>query len=253
MNDACIRWTVDGPAARISLNRPKVLNALNEDCYHELEAAFDAIERQDQIALAVIDGGGCRAFSAGADLKFMRSLSGAKLRRFIELSWRIGQRISSSRLLTVARLNGYALGGGAELALACDLRIAAPDTMIGFPEMTYGSVPGSGAAQRLQKLVGPARALEMIVSGRRVQTEEAAAMGLVNFVFNEEAAATEWLALLSSRPAEAIGYLKAAMRMGGDPIAASAFHGLISATRQADPDYRARTQSFVSSQPSAQA
>jgi len=253
MNEACIRWTVDGPIARISLNRPKVLNALNEDSYHGLVAAFDAIERQDQAALAVIDSGGCRAFSAGADLKFMRSLSGATLRRFIELSWWIGQRISSCRLLTVARLNGYTLGGGAELALACDLRIAAPDTIIGFPEMTYGSVPGSGAAQRLQKLIGPARALEMIVNGRRVQAHEAASIGLVNFVFSDEVAVGEWMALLSSRPAEAIGYLKAAMRMGGDPMAASAFHGLVSATRQADPDYRARTQTFALSHPSAQA
>ncbi|NRP72178.1 Short-chain-enoyl-CoA hydratase [Ensifer psoraleae] len=244
MSGTPVRWTIDGSCARIWLCRPEVLNALNEESYIGLARAFDAVEENDAVSVAVIDGGGCRAFSAGADLKFMRGLSGAKLRRFIELSWRIGERIARSSVLTIARLNGYTLGGGAELALACDLRVAAADTAIGFPEMTYGSVPGSGAAQRLQTLIGPARAIEMMVGGRRFSASEAHTIGLVNAVADSQADVDAWLSPFLSRPREAIAYMKAAMLLKNEPHAAAAFHGLISATRQADADYRARTQAF---------
>lgn len=239
-----VRWTIEGSCARISLCRPEVLNALNEESYAGLTAAFDAIEKDDAVSVAVIDGGGCRAFSAGADLKFMRSLAGAGLRRFIELTWRVGERIARSSVLTVARLNGYTLGGGAELALACDLRVAHTDTEIGFPEMTYGSVPGSGAAQRLQALIGPARAMEMMAGGRRMSACDAYAIGLVNTIAGSDAEAEAWLSPFMTRPREAIGYMKAAMLLRNEPHAAAAFHGLVSATRQADADYRARTEAF---------
>lgn len=244
MSGAPVRWTIDGSCAHISLCRPEVLNALNEESYIELTRAFDAIEANGEVSVAVIDGGGCRAFSAGADLKFMRRLAGARLRRFIELTWRTGERIARSGVLTVARLNGHTLGGGAELALACDLRIALPDTTIGFPEMTYGSLPGSGAAQRLQALIGPARAIELMAGGRRISASEACGMGLVNTLVDNDADVDAWLSPFRARPREAIAYMKTAMMLTNEPYAAAAFHGLVSATRQADADYRARTQAF---------
>lgn len=244
MSGAPVRWSIEGSCARISLCRPEVLNALNEESYIGLASAFDAIEQNNEVSVAVIDGGGCRAFSAGADLTFMRGLTGASLRRFIELSWRVGERIARSSTLTVARLNGYVLGGGAELALACDMRIASTDTAIGFPEMTYGSVPGSGAAQRLQSLIGPARAIEMMAGGRRFSALEAQAIGLVNAVADTEADVGDWLSPFMSRPREAISYMKAAMLLKNEPHAAAVFHGLVSATRQADAGYRARTEAF---------
>ena len=244
MSTASVRWSIEGNCARISLCRPEVLNALDESSYIGLADAFDAIEKDAAVSVAVIDGGDCRAFSAGADLKFMRSLSGTSLRRFIELSWLTGERIARSSLLTVARLNGYVLGGGAELALACDMRIAATDTIIGFPEMTLGSIPGSGAAQRLQTLIGPARATEMMTGGRHMPASVAHNIGLVNAVYEDVAGIDDWLAPFTARPREAITYMKAAMRLQNEPHAAAAFHGLVSATRQADPDYRARTQTF---------
>jgi len=239
-----VRWTVDGACARISLCRPEVLNALDEESYIGLGAAFDVVEQHDAVSVAVIDGGGCRAFSAGADLKFMRGLAGASLRRFMERSFRVGERIARSSLLTVARLNGYTLGGGAELALACDLRIAATDTVIGFPEMTYGSVPGSGGAQRLQALIGPARAIELMVGGRYLSASEARAIGLINAIADSDAEVDAWLSPFPSRPREAIAYMKAAMMLKNEPHAAAAVHGLVSATRQADAGYRAHTAAF---------
>ena len=244
MSGKPVRWTIDGSCAFVSLCRPEVLNALNEESYLGLARAFDAIDGDDAVAVAIIDGGGCRAFSAGADLKFMRDLAGSSLRRFIELSWHVGERIARSKVITIARLNGYTLGGGAELALACDLRIAAADTAVGFPEMTYGSVPGSGAAQRLQALVGPSRAIEMMAGGRRVLAPEAHAIGLVNAMVDDDAEFEAWLLPFKSRPREAVGYMKAAMMLKNEPHAAAAFHGLVSATRQADADYRSRTQAF---------
>ncbi len=244
MSAAPVRWTVEGACARISLYRPEVLNALDESSYLALADAFDEIEKNTEVSVAVLDGGGCRAFSAGADLKFMRSLAGADLRRFIELSWLTGERIARSNLLTIARLNGYVLGGGAELALACNLRIASADTTIGFPEMTYGSIPGSGAAQRLQELIGPARAIEMMAGGRRLPAAEAQAIGLVNAVCDNTDDTDAWLSPFVSRSREAITYMKAAMLLKNEPHAAAAFHGLVSATRQADPDYRMRTRTF---------
>ncbi|MEZ5796633.1 MAG: enoyl-CoA hydratase/isomerase family protein [Paracoccaceae bacterium] len=180
-----------------------------------------------------------RAFSAGADLKFMGGLSGAALRRFIEASHAPAVRLEQSGLISIAALEGHVLGGGAELALACDMRIAGPGLNFGFPEMVLGSLPGSGGMQRLPALVGRARALEMVTLGRRVGAEEARALGLVlETAADPVARALALAAAIAERPAESLRYAKVALRLADDPVAAGAFHGLVSALRQADPDYR---------------
>jgi enoyl-CoA hydratase len=239
---------VNGPVARLALARPKVLNAINETMCRDLAASFDEMEARPEVSIVILSGGTARAFSAGADLTHMRSLAGESLRRFIEQTWFVFDRINRSRLLTIAALHGYALGGGAELALACDLRIADVETRIGFPEMGLGSVPGSGAVQRLPPLVGPARAVELIVSGRHVVGEETERIGLVNKVAplgESLALANSWADIYGTRPPEAIRYLKTAMRLPSDAAVAPMLHGLISGACQAAEGYREKTQTFA--------
>ncbi|WP_457090544.1 enoyl-CoA hydratase/isomerase family protein [Microvirga sp. P5_D2] len=247
-NRDCVTYRVDGRAAYISLARPGVLNAINEDMCRQLSAVFDELEKQPDISIAVISGGEARAFSAGADLTFMRGLSGESLRRFIELTWLVFDRIARSPLLSIASLHGYALGGGAELALACDMRVADEDTRIGFPEMTLGSVPGSGAVQRLPQLIGPSRAVELIVSGRRVGGREAEVIGLVNKTVETGQSllqATKWAETFAARPPEAIRYLKTAIRLPPDASVAPMLHGLVSSICQSVSGYRERTSGFA--------
>jgi enoyl-CoA hydratase len=247
-------YRIEGQVAYISLNRPQVLNAIDEAMCRQLSAIFDEIESQSEATVAVISGGEARAFSAGADLTFMRSLSGNSLRRFIELTWITFDRIAQSPLLSIASLHGYALGGGAELALACDMRVADDDTKIGFPEMIHGSVPGSGAVQRLPHLIGTSRAMEIIVSGRRIGGREAELIGLVNKTVDSGRSlelARAWAETFASRPSEALRYLKTTIRLAPDPAVAPMFHGLVSSICQSAPGYREQTSGFATTRDNA--
>lgn len=237
-----------GRIAQLTLDRPAVLNAIDTAMCRAIIAALDALEAQGEASVLIVSGGAARGFSAGADLKHMRGLPAEALRRFIELTWRCFDRLAASPLVSIAALHGYALGGGAELALACDLRVAAEDAVIGFPEMTLGSVPGSGAMQRLPQLIGAPRALELVATGRRLSGAEAAALGLVNRSVAPGQALAEALALadiLATRPAAALRYAKASLRAGADPALAPALHGLISAVCQQDAAYRANAAAVV--------
>ncbi len=223
----------------LELNRPEVLNALDAESYDALLSALDALEQDGDTKVIVLSGAGGRAFSAGADLNFMRGLSGAALRRFIERTHIPATRLEQSALISITALQGHVLGGGAELALACDIRIGGADMKFGFPEMPLGSLPGSGGLQRLPAVVGRARALELITTGRRVGADEAKTLGLVLEVADDPVAqALSLAATIAERPAESLRYAKVALRLADDPAAAGAFHGLVSALRQADPEYR---------------
>jgi enoyl-CoA hydratase/carnithine racemase len=237
---ARLRLLRPGPhVVHLELHRPEVLNALDAATYGELLSALDALEGDGDTRVLVLSGAGGRAFSAGADLKFMRGLSGAALRRFIEATHAPAERLQRSPLISIAALDGHVLGGGAELALACDMRVAGAELRFAFPEMTLGSLPGSGGMQRLPGLVGRARALELVTLGRAVGTEEALRLGLVLEVAADAPARATALALaIAERPAESLRYAKVAMGLSGDPIAAGAFHGLVSSLRQADPEYQ---------------
>lgn len=243
-----VSYAEDGKVALVELARPQVLNAIDEDLCRRLSSIYDEMERSDTVSVAIIHGGASRAFSAGADLTHMRNLAGEELRRFIELTWHVFDRISRSPLLNIAALHGFALGGGAELALCCDLRIAEEGVKIGFPEMSLGSVPGSGAVQRLPEMIGKARAFELMLSGRRVEAAEAERIGLVNKAVPTGQAlpqAREWASTFAGRPREAIRYLKAGTRIGHDPVLASAFHGLVSNVCQSAKGYRSNTSAFA--------
>jgi enoyl-CoA hydratase/carnithine racemase len=175
-----VRLEVDGGIGTIRLDRPK-MNALDAQMQEEIRAAaHEAAERRDVAAVVVY--GGEKVFAAGADIKQMRDMS------YTDMVDRSGALQSSLTAVaripkpTVAAITGYALGGGMELALCCDLRVCAGDAKLGQPEILLGIIPGAGGTQRLPRLVGPARAKDLIFSGRFVAAEEALAIGLVDEV-----------------------------------------------------------------------
>lgn len=174
-----IRLTRIDELALVTLDRPEVLNALSFAVLRDLAAAFDEIAGSNARALLII-GAGERAFCAGADLTELigRSLQAARE------GARFGQatlaKLDTMPMPSIALLNGYAFGGGLELALACTFRIAGREAKLGLPEIKLGLIPGYGGTQRLPRLVGEARALEMILTGRSIAAEEALAIGLVN-------------------------------------------------------------------------
>ena len=182
-----------GPVALITLNRPKALNALCNRLTEELTAALDATESDDGIAAVVLTGS-AKAFAAGADIKEMqpKSFADVYLEDFITASW---ERASTTRKPIIAAVAGYALGGGAELAMSCDMIIAADNAKFGQPEITLGILPGAGGTQRLTRAVGKSKAMDMVLTGRTIGAEEAERIGLVARVVPADRVVEEALAI----------------------------------------------------------
>ena len=182
MSELPLLFTTDGPVAVITLNRPRVLNALDHATFEELQAAFARIATDPAIRCAIVTGAGDRAFCAGADVRALHELGAEGALAFMAYGQEIFDRIAASPKPTIAAVNGYALGGGLELAMACDIRIVAEGAGFGQPEITLGSIPGWGGTQRLPLLVGLGRARELILTGRIIDAAEAERIGLVNQV-----------------------------------------------------------------------
>ncbi|MDI3341930.1 MAG: enoyl-CoA hydratase-related protein [Sphaerobacter sp.] len=173
----------DGHVATITLNRPDVLNAFNTA---QLEALRDALTevRQDPAVRAIIlTGAGERAFAAGADIAEMRDKSPREALAFAQLGHAVCSLLETAPQPTIAAINGFALGGGCEVALACDIRICSENAQLGQPEVTLGIPPGWGGTQRLARVIGRAAAKELILTGRRIGAEEALRRGLVSAVY----------------------------------------------------------------------
>jgi len=168
----------------IRLDRPKV-NALNRRTAHEIGAAADEVAGDPRVR-AVVVWGGERVFAAGADVKEMADLDAVAMARYIEAFGDAFARLERMPQVTIAAINGYALGGGCELALACDFRVGAADARLGQPEIALGVIPGAGGTQRLPRLIGVARAKGMIYSGRLVPADEGLALGLLDRVVAPE-------------------------------------------------------------------
>ena len=193
-----------GNVGLITLNRPKVFNALSDALTRELTAALDELEADDAIGALVLTGNE-KAFAAGADIKEMKSRSfvDVYLSDFVTSSW---ERITRCRKPIIAAVAGYALGGGCELALMCDFIIASETARFGQPEITIGILPGAGATQRLPRFIGKSKAMDMVLTGRMIDAEEAERMGLVARIVPsdklvEEAVATAQHIASLSRPA----------------------------------------------------
>jgi enoyl-CoA hydratase len=202
--DTFVLVEVRGNVGLITLNRPRVFNALCDALTNQLTAALDLLESNDTVGAIVITGNE-KAFAAGADIKEMRNRSSVDmyLSDFITTSW---ERVTRCRKPVIAAVSGYALGGGCELALMCDFILAAETARFGQPEITIGILPGAGATQRLPRFVGKSKAMDMILTGRMIDAEEAERMGLVARVIPaerllEEAVATGQHIASLSRPA----------------------------------------------------
>jgi enoyl-CoA hydratase len=171
-----------GAVATISINRPDALNALNADVMLGLDAAIRMIEGDDAIGAVVLTGAGEKAFVAGADIKMMHGLSPVEARRFALVGQSVLARIERLGRPVIAAINGYALGGGCELALACTLRVASETAKLGQPEVNLGIMTGYAGSQRLPRIVGRGRALDLILTGRTIDAAEAYRIGLVDRV-----------------------------------------------------------------------
>jgi enoyl-CoA hydratase len=167
-----------GKVALITLNRPQALNALSPALTAELSALLDVLEADDGVAALVLTGSD-KAFAAGADIKAMKDWSYMDVYKsdFITASW---ERLASFRKPSIAAVAGYALGGGCELAMMCDFIIAADSAKFGQPEITLGTIPGAGGTQRLTRFIGKAKAMDMVLTGRLMDAQEAERCGLVS-------------------------------------------------------------------------
>jgi len=200
----------------VKINNPKSLNALNANVLRDLECAFDEIRDDDEVSVVVLTGEG-KAFVAGADIAYMSNLNPDQAKKFSEDGSRLFRKIETLNKVVIAAVNGFALGGGCELAMACDIRIASVKAKFGQPEVGLGITPGFSGTQRMARLVGLGRAKELIFTGENINAEEAYRIGLVNKVAEIEDLMEEAYKLadkIKSKSGIAISYAKESMNRG---------------------------------------
>ncbi|MBQ1820435.1 MAG: enoyl-CoA hydratase/isomerase family protein [Clostridia bacterium] len=175
-----------GQIAIAAINRPKALNALNSEVLEDLNTLIDTVEADPEIRALILTGSGEKAFVAGADIGEMSTLTKAEGEAFGKKGNDVFRRLETMPIPVIAAVNGYALGGGCELSMACDIRICSDSAVFGQPETGLGITPGFGGTQRLARLVGPGMAKQMIFSARNIKADEALRVGLVNAVYPAE-------------------------------------------------------------------
>ena len=172
--------------AKIKINRPKVLNALNKETILELTKAVEELNLDKKIKVAILTGEGDKAFIAGADISQMKDMNPLEGKEFAEIGHNLLNNIENSRIPFIAAINGYALGGGCEVLMACDICIASKNALIGQPEINLGIHPGFGGTQRLPRHVGRMIAKELLMTGRNIDADEAFRIGLVNMIVDDD-------------------------------------------------------------------
>lgn len=209
--------SLEDQLAVLTIEREEALNALDARLLLELATAIDLIAGAAEVRALVLTGTG-RAFAAGADLQAFANVRDAFAGRDASLAGQdVMNALAALPIPTVAAINGFALGGGLELALACDLRVAAPGAKLGLPEVSRGLIPGYGGTQRLQRLIGLARATDLVLTGRMVEAQEALGLGLVNRVADDARTAALALARQCARNGPvALGLAKEALTRGAD-------------------------------------
>jgi enoyl-CoA hydratase len=240
----------DGAVAIVTINRPKVLNALNAQTIGELDRVFADLERDEATRVVIVTGAGDRAFIAGADINELAVQSPSGGREYALAGQRVFDRIANLGKPVIAAINGYALGGGCELAMACTLRIASDTAKLGQPEIALGLIPGYAGTQRLSRLVGPGRALEMLLTGAPIAADQALRIGLVNRVVPGADVLKEARALaakLSESAPIALRYILSAVHRGAEMPLSDAcqyeatLFGLVASTE----DMREGTSAFL--------
>lgn len=206
----------NGAVGIITMNRPEALNALNDQVLHELDTVLNQVADDDNILVAVITGAG-RSFVAGADIAQMSELTPAQAKKFGALGNQVFMKLENLDKPTIAAVNGFALGGGCELSMACDIRIASEKAKFGQPEVGLGITPGFGGTQRLPRIVGMANAMELILTAKTISATQAKELGLVSHVYAPEELMDKALELANAIAANAqiaVRESKAAMRRG---------------------------------------
>lgn len=203
----------DGAVAIVTIDREEALNALNREVLGELYDRLRALAEDAEARAIVLTGAGERAFAAGADIKEMSTMGVEEARAWSQLGHDVGRLLETMPKPTIAAINGFALGGGCELALACDIRCASASAKLGQPEVNVGIIPGWGGTQRLARVVGLGVAKELVLTGRMVDAEEALRIGLVNAVFPPEELMEGTLELARALAAKSSLVLAAAKRM----------------------------------------
>ena len=182
---ALVEYKVDGAVGTITINRPEALNALNSDVLTELEGVFDNVD-QDVIRCLIITGAGDKSFVAGADIGEMHNLDGEGGKTFGIKGNAVMRKIETFPIPVIAAINGFALGGGNELAMSCDIRICSDNAVFGQPETALGVTPGFGGTQRLPRLINPGMAKQILYTSKNFKADEAYRLGLVNAVYTQE-------------------------------------------------------------------
>jgi len=206
----------NGGICTVTINSPQTLNALNAEMLNELEFAFDQINDDDEVSIVVLTGEG-KAFVAGADISYMKDLDAPQAKKFGEDGARVFRKIETLKKVVIAAVNGFALGGGCELSMACDIRIASTKAKFGQPEVGLGIIPGFSGTQRLPRIVGLGKAKELIFTGSYIDAEEAYRIGLVNKVAEKENLMEETYTMakkIQSNSFVALKYAKEAMNRG---------------------------------------
>jgi enoyl-CoA hydratase len=205
--------------ARVILNRPDKLNALNSTVYKELYDAFVAAEDDPEVRVVVLTGSGEKAFAAGSDVAEMQNMGPLEIEKFMGTIRKTSDFISSINKPTIAAIHGYTLGGGCELSMCCDFRIASEKAIFGQPEINLGLIPGAGGTQRLSRLIGATKAKEMIFMGDNIDAATALNLGLVNKVVPVEKLMEEamvWAAKLAAKSGPILAAAKMAINTGID-------------------------------------
>jgi enoyl-CoA hydratase len=203
----------------VTLNRPEALNALNSAVYTELYDVFEAMENDDEVRAVILTGSGEKAFAAGSDVVEMQNMDTIAAQKFMATIRKASDRIYSLSKPTIAAINGYALGGGCELSMCCDLRICSEKARFGQPEINLGLIPGASGTQRLPRLIGVAKAKEMIFLGDMIDAATALNLGLVNKVVPPDKLMEEamsWAAKLAAKSGPVLAMAKLAINTGID-------------------------------------
>ena len=208
-----------GAIGIVTINRPKVLNALNKETMRELKTLVEQIAVDQEIGVVIVTGSGDKSFVAGADITEMQPLSALEGRQWGKFSQGVFNALENLPQPVIAAVNGFALGGGCELAMSCDIRIASEKAKFGQPEVLLGVIPGFAGTQRLPRLIGKGRAKELLFTGKQIDAMEAYRIGLVNAVVPAEKlldVAKEWANLILSRGMVAVQLCKSAVNEGMD-------------------------------------
>jgi enoyl-CoA hydratase len=205
--------------AKVTLNRPDKLNALNSTVYKELYDVFEAIEDDPEVRVVVLTGSGEKAFAAGSDVAEMQNMNTLDIQKFMAVIRKASDQIYNLTKPTIAAVHGYALGGGCELSMCCDLRIASEKARFGQPEINLGLIPGASGTQRLPRLIGAAKAKEMIFMGDPIDAATALNLGLVNKVVPPEKLMEEamaWATKIAGKSGPVLAMAKDAINNGTD-------------------------------------